>query len=494
MVIALVHAIYILAFHIDGPIAGYRSFRPSQTALTAYWLLRGGQWLAYETPVLGAPWSIPFEFPTFQLLTAALAGTGVPLNAAGRIVAFAFYVGTLWPLRSLFISAGLGRPAFRVTAILFLTCPLYVYWGRAFMIETCALFFAVLWLSTWVRFLEETSIATGLLCIAAGCLAILTKSTTFPAFTAVGCCAALATLLHLRRSETGRAALAAKTFGLALIIVAVYAVGLAWVSYSDHVKAANAFGRMLTSEALADWNFGSLDQRLSAKLWIATIYARSMKETLGWFFPVALCTLVAVFVSGRSRGAIGLCLLGYLLAFLVFTNLHVVHNYYQAANAIFLLAAVGLAIGEVYTSVSRAFATIVVLVIVIGQIGFFQQFFAPKLNHDESTADQNWTIGQIAKSLTDPDQSLLIFGSEWSSQVSYSAERKALALPGWTPAPMIERVLSDPQAFLGDRPLGGVVFCASKAYGDARPAIEAFANARKVLAEFKGCRFLSPLP
>lgn len=494
VLLALLHAIYILSVHIGGPIAGYRSFRPSQTALTAYWLLRGGNWLAYETPVLGAPWSIPFEFPTFQLLNATLASTGIPLNAAGRIVAFAFYIGTLWPLRTLFEATGMGRPAFRVTAILFLTCPLYVYWGRAIMIETCALFFAVLWLSTWVKFLAKASAATGLLCIVSGCLAILTKSTTLPAFTVVGCCVAVAALMRLGRSEFRRADLVRTGCGLALIVSIVYAVGFAWVLYTDHIKAANEFGRMLTSEALVGWNLGSLDQRVSAKLWVATIWTRSMKETLGWFYPLALIALVAVFLSGRSRGAIGLCVLGYLVPFLVFTNLHIVHNYYQAANAIFLLAAVGVAVGEVYAAVSRTLAVIVVLAIVIGQIGFFHQFFSPKLNHDEATTDQNWTIGQIAKSLTSPDQSLLIFGSEWSSQVSYSAERKALALPGWTPAPMIERVLSDPQAFLGDRPLGGVIFCTSRAYGDARPAIEAFANARKVLAEFKGCRLLSPLP
>src|SRR5215468_4517134 len=79
----LAHAVYYLAVGFDRPIYEQHGFRQTQTALSAYWILHGGPWLAYETPVLGAPWSLPFEFPTYQLVVAALARLGVPLDQAG---------------------------------------------------------------------------------------------------------------------------------------------------------------------------------------------------------------------------------------------------------------------------------------------------------------------------------------------------------------------------------------------------------------------------
>lgn len=62
-------------------------FRQTQTALSIDWLLRGGPWLDYVTPVLGAPWSIPFEFPFYQWLAALLSSiTGMSADNSGRLV------------------------------------------------------------------------------------------------------------------------------------------------------------------------------------------------------------------------------------------------------------------------------------------------------------------------------------------------------------------------------------------------------------------------
>src|SRR5690242_6357999 len=69
-ILALValHSGYWLVAGINQPIADLHQFRQTQTAITAYWMAKGGPWLAYETPVLGYPWSIPFEFPVYQYL------------------------------------------------------------------------------------------------------------------------------------------------------------------------------------------------------------------------------------------------------------------------------------------------------------------------------------------------------------------------------------------------------------------------------------------
>src|SRR5579862_7514545 len=59
----LVHGLALLALRWSTPVIGMHAFRQTQTAITSYWMLKGSPWLAYETPVLGPPWSIPFEFP-----------------------------------------------------------------------------------------------------------------------------------------------------------------------------------------------------------------------------------------------------------------------------------------------------------------------------------------------------------------------------------------------------------------------------------------------
>src|SRR5262249_18342164 len=90
LVLAFLFAFAVLCVGLFQPLLDQYAFRQTQTALTSYWLMRGGPIFAYETPVLGFPWSIPFEFPLYQLLAAALSLVGVPLDAAGRIVSFVF--------------------------------------------------------------------------------------------------------------------------------------------------------------------------------------------------------------------------------------------------------------------------------------------------------------------------------------------------------------------------------------------------------------------
>ena len=50
-------------------------------------MMHGGSFLRYETPVLGPPWSLPFEFPLYQGIVAGLAKIfSTPLDQTGRFV------------------------------------------------------------------------------------------------------------------------------------------------------------------------------------------------------------------------------------------------------------------------------------------------------------------------------------------------------------------------------------------------------------------------
>src|SRR5574340_267053 len=112
----LAYAAKVLFDCLTQPISDLHGFRQTQTAVSAYWLAHGGPWLAYETPVLGAPWSVPFELPVYQYFVALLGAAGVQIIIAGRIVSFAFFIGLLWPLAVLLRSLELGRVPFLVIA------------------------------------------------------------------------------------------------------------------------------------------------------------------------------------------------------------------------------------------------------------------------------------------------------------------------------------------------------------------------------------------
>jgi hypothetical protein len=92
------------------PLVETYAFRQTQTAITAFWMMRNGWHLAYETPVAGYPWSIPFEFPLYQMLVAVIGkASGLSLDAVGRMVSFVFLLGCAWPARAIASRLALPR-------------------------------------------------------------------------------------------------------------------------------------------------------------------------------------------------------------------------------------------------------------------------------------------------------------------------------------------------------------------------------------------------
>src|SRR5262249_8160029 len=83
--VLLIHSFFAISTGWKHTINDVHGFRQSQTAITVDYLLKGGPWVNYETPVLGPPWSIPFEFPLYQWITAiAVLVFRVPVEQAGR--------------------------------------------------------------------------------------------------------------------------------------------------------------------------------------------------------------------------------------------------------------------------------------------------------------------------------------------------------------------------------------------------------------------------
>jgi hypothetical protein len=488
--VCCVHAFYYLWIGLSGPALDFYSFRQTQTAISAYWAWRDGFRLAYETPVFGFPWSIPFEFPIYQWLMVLARYAGVPFDIGGRLISFAFYIASLLPLWSLTKSFKLGRPIFLVIAILFLSSPLYVYYSRTIMIESCALFFGLAWLATLARFLEKPNYSTLMGAIVLGSLAALAKSTTFPPFVMIGGLLILSGLSAIWRDTHST-----PSFGTLVLAgaacIAPLCVGYAWVIYSDAIKTHNVVGAMLTSTNLARWNFGTWAQRFGAELWRDVIFTRVLQDTFGYGVAVALAVVSAILTTRRHL-LIGLAVIAaFLVPFLLFTNLYIVHGYYPYANAIFALAAVGLAIGHIAETGRLVLAGLILAAILLGQLIYFHATYAPVIDADLSLSHIN-QIAQLAKHNTTPDDGLIVLGQDWSSAVPYYSERKALVIPKWVPLPIFEQMLTKPQMFLDNLHLGAIVYCTDYGYGDRAPLIDAFVLRRSVIAEAGACKLLSP--
>jgi hypothetical protein len=327
------------------------SFRQTQTAITSYSMLHGGPWLAYETPVLGPSWSIPFEFPIYQLFAAALVWlTGIPLDSTGRLLSYGFLLLTLTPVRSLVRAYHLDRNAEWFFAVLLIASPLYLFWGTTFLIETLAVLLSFAFLAETARAVRGRRRLMTALAIVYGSLAVLCKITTFAPFYAL---AGLILVENVWVAWTRRQRMRHRIIIGATIMMPPPLLFLLWDHWADMRKMANPIGKYMIANTpmMKAWIFGAWSQLLS----VASIYAlqRCIIDTLGvaGVFILILLTVLALYIRFLKRFEVLLILAAvaaFLAPFGVFTNLHIVHNYYDAANAVFLLCAVAIVLSSLF--------------------------------------------------------------------------------------------------------------------------------------------------
>ena len=182
----------------------------------------------------------------------------------------------------------------------------------------------------------------------------------------------------------------------------------------------------------------------------------------------------------------------FILPPLVFTQLYSDHIYYQYANGIFAIIAVGLGLNVIAARTNWALSSILLGGIVIGQLVYFNDRYASIVATD-FTRDRIFVISQAVKRSVTDDEGILIIGQDWSSAIPFYSQRKALALPAWTPRDLLRRAVENPQDFLGGFKLGGIVYCTSNGYShDAGGLIDVFVSYRAVLANAGNCQLLSP--
>ncbi|KVM78728.1 hypothetical protein WJ60_29195 [Burkholderia ubonensis] len=456
------------------------SFRQTQTALTAYWACRDGFKLAYETPVGGVPWAIPFEFPIYQWIVSWISCSfGFDLERVGRLVSYAFLAACVFPIARLSRNLFLGQwPLyFLATTALFFSAPLHIFFSNAFLMESAALFFSLYFVSYSISMIQgDRSVRTGILAGTFLTLAILQKSTTalplVPVFGLWMLCGAA--------PEIRAQGLKSRALWLGIIAILVpFVVGTAWAKYSDIVKELNLFGHHLTSSALMKWNFGG--DRLDWKLWLWVIWHRNIVTNIGGWLGIGILVAGLVTLDRKHRGLIVLSAVLFLMYFMIFTNLQYVHEYYQISNEAFLLFAVAIALAGAMQHSNKLLSTAGVVALIAVVAVNFQTFRTSQnfkwLQEVHGPNDPVLASAHFVRDNTDGSKPIIVFGDEWNSEFPFYSERKAFVVPKFFP--QYDDVYQNPAKYVGVQP-SAVMVCRDDRTPDFESRISAAIRPRSI--------------
>ena len=405
-------------------------FRQLQTALSAYWMRQEGFRLDYLTPLFGPPWSVPMEFPTYQVCVAGLSAlTHWPLEQTGRFVSIFFFLATLPAVYDLLGAAGLPRSRRLLALTVVLSTPVYLFYTRAVMIETTALCFSIWFVALLPRMLAREKWRLLPLVSAVAVLAALTKITTFVVYAVP---AGLLTLHHLRASFAtagdSRARVVLRRGLLAALPVALaVGVSLAWIAHGDAVKDSNPFTGFLKSGELHTWNYGPRGLRTEVSFW-QHVQDNVTRNVLSEG-ALALALFAAAFAGGRVRWIALTCLAGFLTGPLVFANLYHVHDYYYTANALLLTGAAGLIFASAWDNPrlpAGARWTVLGLLLLLQGNAFVRGYHYYYWKEAPPPPD----LATILRETVPPDGVILIYGADWNPLLPYYAQRRALMVPG----------------------------------------------------------------
>ena len=426
----------LLGFHAWGVSVGWRNssmygneFRQTQTAITALFIQRDHDFsLAYPTPVLGKPWSVPFEFPLYQWTVVAVSDvTGLSLMHAGRVVSMVcFYLSlpAIWLLLGWLGIAGSRRLLALGTV---LTCPLYIFYARAFLIETMALMFSLWFLYAYLTAVERRSWIWLVVANGAGVGAGLVKVTTFMLYLIPAGVWSLAWLWRDRPARPGNQGWgkAVRTAGwIAAATALPFAATYGWIRFTDGVKALNPSSRDLVSSAMNSYNFGTWETRFSAAVWsqhVQIMFADVISVTV-----FALAAALGLLYAGRWKARIAWCVGLFVAVQALFPLLYAWHEYYFVANGVLLMAAMAFVIcGLLESAAPRAVVWVLILGLFAGQIAQYAVHSYPLQAHERGGPTD---LTRALRVVTEPADVLVIAGEDWASMTPFYAQRRALMI------------------------------------------------------------------
>lgn len=427
--IVLVFAIKYVTIGINNYLLDNHSFRQTQTALTAYYFVKDGLKLAYETPILGSPWTIPFEFPIYQWIVASTKLlTNANLDLIGRIVNLTFYGLILVYLFKIIQKYTLRYDHTFWILIFVLMHPIYIFWSRTFMIESTVLFFSIAYFYYYLQYLESNKKKYLILIITFGVLAALTKITTFLPFIIF----VFGYTIFYWSKEKGYLFKLKTTSKYLFFSISIFLIPFLcakfWVDFGDSLKKRSNYSYNYTSSKnLMTWNFGTIEQKTSIVEWKKILINSQIYSPKLYLFLILLIAF-SFLKKLKFRYHILTCLGLYILVPFIFTNLHIVHDYYTYSNSIFLCTMFGFIVVS-FLSEELFSYRIVGTVIGCFLILFLNKKYKEGYYHSQNS-NPNYLIPitDYIKQHTNPNDPIIVYGNDWGSEYAYYSERKTIAI------------------------------------------------------------------
>jgi hypothetical protein len=419
---------YVASGNASSPSMLGHEFRQSQTALSAQIMSQSGWKLAYETPVLGKPWSIPMEFPLYQAMVAAWSrSTGWGIVPSGRLVAGLMFLAGLPAWWLLARMAGYSRGASALALVPIITAPIYIFYSRTVMIESTAWASASWFLWGVLRHRIEGGAKYWAVATGCGTLAVLVKGTTWAVFCLPWACLYLKDLwIWWRQRDVGKGRrLLTQALGIGFPLLAL---GWAWVAYADHLKAQNPVASFLASKELTHFNFGTWAARWDGAQW--TQLAEYVGEGVIPWWAVATALLLGL-LTRRARFLTGLALVAFVGGPLIFFNLYYLHDYYLYANGAFVCAMVGVGVAECWDRRPWGWKSMLPALLLLTVVGWGQaRIYRSGYGLTQDTyAPGDDGLTRTLRTLTDPQDVIVVHSPGWSSSLPFYAERRVLTIP-----------------------------------------------------------------
>ena len=203
-----------------------------------------------------------------------------------------------------------------------------------------------------------------------------------------------------------------------------------------------------------------MEQRFDLYTYKTIFWERIFQNNFGAVLGLLLIIATLIFTQKKIKIIILTGLSFFILPILIFFNLHLIHDYYQIASNIFLLFAIAVSLfyflPKTYTIKNLSF--ILTISCVISNLLQFSIGYGQVIKTDINDSNSKiLAISEIIRENTGVSSGIVVFGNDWNSDIAYYSERKSFTVPDWFSK--YNEVLKNPEAFLGDKELGAVIYC-----------------------------------
>lgn len=423
---------YIFAWFILPDSFFLAPFRESQTAISAYYLVNNIYSIfSYQTPIMGWPWSLPFEFPFYQTILSIFSEIDInSIRNNGRFLSLCFFLLTILVWNYITIELGFREKQRLTFLIIFLISPVYFNYSFAVIIESAAIFLASVYLLFSLKFVNKNSLVFLVIALLFGLLASLTKVTTWFGF---GTFLSLYIFYVYYKRELN--------FYKCMILISIYLLpclsfALFWTSYTDNIKELSPISELITSQNLTEWNYGSFHQKTNILFWVYVLLKSSVM-ILGAVLFSAIFNIKKLFykhINNHEKFLFFIFFVSYLAPIIVFSNLHMRHDYYAYANGLFLIGAISIVFGDNFLNryPKNYFLLTVSMTMAMSFSYFYIKSSYINLNDKKVVA--------ILDEIKD-DGGIIILGESYSSVIPYESNRKALMIHDHLLANKIDKII-----------------------------------------------------